>query len=104
MCFAFFFVVKKNGFSSIVLLSFEGLEAVDAEELLLLVRETDEADSCLSRAAAPPWVGDGVAHTAVGQPACVASVIAQQLPRSEHLAHLGNLCTVIPAGLDRLII
>lgn len=89
---------------SVVLLSFKGLEAVDTEQLVLLVGEADKADGCLGRAAAPPRVGDGVAYAAVSQPARVTSVEAQELPRGEHLPHLGDLGAIVLACLDSLII
>ncbi|TNN49249.1 hypothetical protein EYF80_040547 [Liparis tanakae] len=51
-----------------------------------------------------PGAGHGVTDAAVGQPAGVAAVVAQQLPGGEHLAHFGDLSAVLPARPDRLVV
>lgn len=62
------------------------------------------SDARLLPAAVPPGLVDGVAHAAVGQPACVAAVVALQLPGCEHLSHLGNLSAILPARLHGFIV
>lgn len=47
---------------------------------------------------------DGVADTAVRQPACIATVISQKFPGSEYLAHFSNLSTIIETSLHRFVI
>lgn len=79
-------------------------EAVHSVQLVLLVREAVEPHSRLRGAASAAGLGDRVAHTAVGQPAGVTAVVAQQFPSGVHLSHLGDLSTVLLACPDRLIV
>lgn len=78
-------------------------EAVDTEELLLLVWKSNKAHRSFCGAAVPARSGDRVTDAAVGQPAGVATIVAFQLPSGEHVTHLGNFCAVIEASLDGLI-
>lgn len=80
------------------------LEAVHAVQLVLFVGEAVEPHGRLRGTAAPAGFGDGVADAAVGQPAGVAAVVAQQLPGGVHLADLGDLSAVLLAGVDGLIV
>ena len=80
------------------------LEAVHSVQLVLFVGEAVEPHSGLRGAAAPAGVGDGIADAAVGQPAGVAAVVAQQLPGGVHLADLGDLSTVFLTRPDRLVV
>ena len=79
------------------------LEAVHAVELLLLVREAQEAHGGLPCAAVLAGSGDGVADAAVGQPASVTPVVAVELPCGVHVANRGDLCVVVQASLHSLI-
>lgn len=85
-------------------LSVVGPEAVDTVQLVLLVGEADKAHGGLAGAAALAGPRDGVAYTAVRQPARVAAVIAQQLPGCEDLPHLGDLGAVLQACLHGLVV
>ena len=71
---------------------------------MLFIWETHEAHRSLSRTAAPSWPRDGVADTAVRQPACIATVISQKFPGSEYLAHFSNLSTIIETSLHRFVV
>lgn len=79
-------------------------EAVHSVELVLFVRKAIEPHGSLCGTAAPTGAGDGISNAAVGQPAGVAAVIAQQLPGSKHLPHFGDMCAVFLTGPDRLIV
>lgn len=80
-----------------------GFVAVHTVQLLFLVGESDHAYRGLRRAAVLPGVGDGVAHATVSQPAGIAAVVSLQLPCGIHVAHFGDLGTVVPAGLHSFI-
>ena len=71
---------------------------------MLFVWETHEAHCSLARTAAPSWPRDGVADTAVCQPACIATVISQKFPGSEYLAHFSNLSTIIETSLHCFLV
>lgn len=71
---------------------------------MLFVWETHKAHGSLSRTAAPSWPRDGVADTAIRQPARITAVVSQKFPGSEDLAHFGNLSTIVETSLHRFII
>lgn len=70
------------------------LEAVDSIQLVLLVGEAAEPHRSFGGTAAPPGAGNGITYTPVCQPACIAAVVAQQLPGGKHLADLGDLSAI----------
>lgn len=80
------------------------LEAVHSVQLVLFVGEAVEPHGGLCGTTAPAGLGDGITDAAVGQPAGVAAVVAQQLPGSVHLSDLGDLSAVFLTSLDRLIV
>lgn len=77
--------------------------AVDAIRLLHQVWESDKAHCSFCRAAVLAGPGDGVADTCVSQPAGIAAIVALKLPGGVHVAHLGDLCTIVYACLHSLI-
>lgn len=79
-------------------------EAVDSVQLVLFVGEAMEPHGGFCGAAAPTGAGDGIADTAVCQPAGVAAVVAQQFPSCKHLADLGDLSAILLAGPDPLVV
>lgn len=80
------------------------LEAVNSVQLVLFVGEAAEPHGGFCWTAAPARVGDGVTDAAVSQPASIAAVIAQQLPGGVHLAHFGDLSTVLLTSPDCFIV
>lgn len=66
--------------------------AVNAEEASGGIWEAEAAHAGPEAPAARTRVYDGVARTAIGQPARGAAVQQLQLPRGEELAHLGHCC------------
>ena len=80
------------------------LEAVDPVQLVLLVGVAVEPHGCFGWTAAPAGAGDRVTDAAVGQPAGVAAVEAQQFPGGVHLAHLGDLRAVFLASLHCFVV
>jgi len=71
---------------------------------VLFIREAYKANRCLVRTAAFPRPGDGVADTAVSQPAGITAVIPQELPGSEYLANFRDLSAILQACLNGLIV
>jgi len=84
--------------------SLVSLVAVDPVELLRLLWESNKAHRSFCGTAILAGPGDGIANTAVGQPSGIAAIIAFELPRRVHVAHLGDLRTIIYACLHSLII
>ena len=80
------------------------LEAVHSVQLVFLVREAGEPHGRFGWTAALAGAGDRVTDAAVGQPAGVAAVVAQQLPGGVHLAHLGDLGPVLKTRPHCLVI
>lgn len=76
-------------------LSLLSLEAVDAVRLLHFIWESNKAHCSFCGAAVLARPGDGVADTSIGQPAGIAAVVALELPGGVHVAHLGDLRTVV---------
>lgn len=79
------------------------LVAIHAIRLHCLVGKPNKAHCFFCGAAVLPRPGDGVPDTSISQPAGITAIIAFKLPGSKHVAHLGNLCTVISACLHSLI-
>lgn len=76
---------------------------VTIDSVFLCLRKAKASDAWFWGATVGAGRGNGVAHTAIRQPASIAAVQVPELPGRVELAHLGNLSLVVLAGLLGLL-
>lgn len=83
--------------------SLRSLVTIDTIRLLTFVWESKKAHRSFCGAAVLAGPGDGVTDTSISQPASIAAIVTLKLPSSVHVAHLGDLCTIVYASLHSLV-